>query len=99
MTTKTNKTKTALRWWWMSLCLSAILWLGTKPLEQLSLQFQAIDEFESYELQEPHAMNTYQTCRYAAAGLGAISLIGLSWQLAREIRRKMKAKSTAPPQH
>ncbi len=82
----------------MSLCLSAILWLGTKPLEQLSLQFQAIDEFESYELQEPRSMNSYQACRYSAAALGTISLIGLSWQLSREIRRKMKTKSENPQQ-
>lgn len=82
----------------MSLCLALVLWLGTKPLEQLSLQFQAVDEFENYEPQEPHSMNSYQACRYAAAALGAISLVGLSWQLSREIRRKMKAKSESPPQ-
>ena len=86
MPDKTRTKTTSLRWWWIGMTLAAIVWIGSKPLEQLTQQIQEIDQFDSTAAKPETEVNRFRACRYAAGTLGALSLTGLVWQTARRTR-------------
>jgi hypothetical protein len=92
--TSSPQNRPLIRWWWIGLALSIILWLVSniyysqiQPLEEIDYLTDATSSEEIAQIKKSEA-RTHQSIHYAAIALGIASLSLLGRQVIQTMRSR-----------